>query len=113
MYPEDRPIEQWSRNGRLVATHKSVKSITFFKPIQDAITKCCEEGGGVVLLDCKPVTFCYKALVDEDVYRKTNQKQARETSETSDIILADEAPVPEKMSSGSSATDNIFSMLFP
>ena len=107
-----RPIEQWSRNGRLVATHKSVKSITSFKPIQYAITKCCEEGGCVILLDCKPVTFCYKASVDEDVYRKTYQKRTRETSETSDITLADPAPGPVKVSS-LSATDNIFSMLFP
>ena len=113
--PGNRPIEQWSRSDRLVATHKTVKSITSFKPVQDAITKCCDDGGGEVLLDCKPFRFCYKEMVtDDDVQRKTNQKRNQEASKTSDIP-SELPPAPAVLEnlSGLSATDNIFSMLFP
>ena len=110
---EYRLIEQWSRSGKLVAIHKSVKSVTSFKPIQDAITKCCDEGGGEVLMDCKPFTFRYKSLVPDNVYRKTYQKRNRGTPNNSDIHSTHPAPDQEKVSGALSATDNIFSMLFP
>ena len=112
--PDNRLIEQWTRRGRLVATHKSVKAITSFKPIQDNITKCCDDGGGgEVLLDCKPFRFCYKELVAGDVTQKTHKKSIRDTSNTSDNVSTKPAAHGSESLPGLSATDNIFSMLFP
>ena len=57
----DRPIEQRDQFGRLIKTHKTVKSITPFVPTQKVITKVCEDGGGEVCLDeGKTFRFRYK-----------------------------------------------------
>ena len=59
----DRPVEQRDQFGRLIKTHKSVKSITCFVPTQKVITKICEEGGGEVTLDeGKTFRFRYKKM---------------------------------------------------